>query len=65
MDPKLSANFQAFASSPSNTPVRRTVYASWALTYVLGGVMTALFALYVVGASLAAFKFVALRLRGA
>jgi hypothetical protein len=33
--------------------VRKTVYASWALTYVLGGVMTALFALYVVGVSLA------------
>lgn len=53
----LSAEFTAFAAAPSETPVRRTVYASWSLTYILGGAMTALFALYVFGASMAVVVF--------
>lgn len=61
----IAAEFKAFAAAPSQTPVRRTVYASWVLTYVLGGVMTALCALYVVGASLAALKYILKKLRAA
>ena len=55
---EIVAEFDAFAASadPAPTPVRRTVYASWALTYLLGGAMTALFALYVFGATMAALN---------
>jgi hypothetical protein len=54
----IAAEFAAFAASPEQGPVHRTVYASWALTYVLGGAMTALFALYVVGVTLAGLNAV-------
>jgi hypothetical protein len=53
---ELSAEFAAFAAAPSETPVRRTVYASWSLSYLLGGAMTGLFALYVFGAIMAALN---------
>lgn len=54
---ELSAEFDAFAASPTAEPVRRTVYASWSLTYILGGAMTGLFAFYVFGASMAMLNF--------
>lgn len=59
---ELSAEFEAFAAAPADTPVRRTVYASWSLTYILGGAMTALFALYVFGASMATLSFLTKRI---
>lgn len=54
---EIVAEFDAFAASSDPAPVRRTVYASWSLTYLLGGAMTGLFALYVVGAIAATIKF--------
>lgn len=62
---ELSAEFASFAAAPSETPVRRTIYASWSLTYILGGAMTGLFALYVFGASMVTLKFAVQKLRGA
>jgi hypothetical protein len=46
---EISAGFEAFAASPDQGPIRKTIYASWALTYGLGGAMTSLFVLYVIG----------------
>jgi hypothetical protein len=59
---EIVAEFDAFAASENPAPVRRTVYASWSLTYILGGAMTALFALYVVGAGLAVLNFLRKRM---
>lgn len=54
---EIVAEFNTFAASSDPAPVRRTVYASWSLTYILGGAMTGLCALYVVGAALATLNF--------
>lgn len=47
------ARFDAFRRDAAATRQTVEVYASWWLSYVLGGVVTALCALYVVGAVLA------------
>jgi hypothetical protein len=59
---EIVAEFDAFAASANSEPIRRTVYASWSLTYLLGGAMTGLFALYVVGAALATLNFLRKRI---
>jgi hypothetical protein len=61
---ELSAEFDAYAAASTPEPLRRTVYASWALTYILGGAMTALFALYVFGASMAGLSVLRNRIIG-
>lgn len=53
----IVARFDAFAASRSAAPVAIQVHASWWLSYVLGGVMTALCALYVLGVALAVVTF--------
>lgn len=53
----IVAQFDRFAAARNAEPVSIQVHASWWLSYVLGGVMTALCALYVVGAALAIVTF--------
>lgn len=53
-DPELAENtvkvFNEFVASKSSEPLKLTIYASWALSYILGGVATFLCGLYVFGA---------------
>ncbi len=47
------ARFERFIAEPNPAPVKISLYASWWLSYVLGGVATAFAALYLGGALLA------------
>ena len=51
--PLQAAKVQAFLNNPTAEPLIFTATAGWALTYLLGGTMTALSSLYCVGAILA------------
>jgi hypothetical protein len=53
---EIAAQFDRFAVDKRSEPMVFSVYASWWLSYVLGGVMTGLFALYAVGVVLAVFS---------
>jgi hypothetical protein len=46
----VAGHFKRFTEEPDARAQRISVYASWGLTYVLGGVMSLLTALYVFGA---------------
>jgi hypothetical protein len=48
---EVAARFKRFAAAEHADPERFPVYASWGLTYGLGGVMTFLTALYLLGAA--------------
>lgn len=50
---QIVEKFDEFKSSRTPTPLKITAYASWSLSYVLGGCMTALCAFYLTGATLA------------
>ncbi|MBL8700701.1 MAG: hypothetical protein JNK67_20175 [Alphaproteobacteria bacterium] len=54
---EIVARFERFAAAPDAPPVSIEVYASWSLSYLLGGAVTALCALYVTGAVLAVLTF--------
>lgn len=49
--------FDEFKSSESAGPLKVAVYASWALSYILGGVVTAFCALYLFGAAIAVLLY--------
>lgn len=53
----ISAQFEKFAAGNSAEPMTFSVYASWSLSWILGGVATAFCALYIVGATLAVLTF--------
>jgi hypothetical protein len=50
----ISAQFTQFLADKTAGPVAISVYASWSLSYLLGGTATAFAALYAIGACLAA-----------
>ncbi|MEZ4633222.1 MAG: hypothetical protein R2880_21335 [Deinococcales bacterium] len=52
-----------YLAEESKQPLEKTLYASWSLSYILGGIMTALCGLYVVGAALAIITFPFKKLR--
>lgn len=52
----VSARFQQFLTNRAADAMTVPVYASWSLSYLLGGAVTALTALYVIGACLALIK---------
>jgi ABC-type sugar transport system permease subunit len=54
---EISRQFDEFVVIRSPEPMTFAVYASWPLSWILGGVVTALCALYVVGATLAVLTF--------
>ena len=54
---KIVKEFDMFVSTGSAKPLVFQVYASWALSYILGGVATAFCGLYVIGAALAILTF--------
>jgi hypothetical protein len=60
----ISAQFKQFLTASTAEPVTVSVYASWRLSYLLGGAMTALAALYVIGACLTILAIPFNRLRG-
>ena len=51
--PVQAEQIKAFLDNPAAEPFVLTATAGWAFTYLLGGVMTGLCALYCVGATLA------------
>lgn len=53
----ISDQFKQFLADRAAKPVAISVYASWRLSYLLGGAVTALAALYVIGACLAILSF--------
>lgn len=53
----IVTQFDQFVADRTATPVSTPVYASWSLSYVLGGVVTSLCALYVTGVVLAILTF--------
>lgn len=53
---EVSARFDQFAKGASAGPEIVPVYASWGLSYVLGGVVTFVFGLYVFGATVAVLQ---------
>lgn len=53
----IAAQFDKFAADKTSEPLTFDVYASWALSYILGGVATALCAFYVVCVALAVLLF--------
>lgn len=53
----IVARFDHFVADQVAAPVSISVYASWSLSYVLGGVVTSLCALYVTGVVLAVLTF--------
>jgi hypothetical protein len=53
----IAAQFDRFVTAKGSEPIVRSVYASWWLSYVFGGVVTGLFALYAVGVVLAILSF--------
>lgn len=61
-DPDLAKNvaarFDAFARNAAAPPEKIEVYASWGLSYVLGGVATFLCGFYLLGATIAVLQFV-------
>lgn len=60
-EPELAENtvkvFNDFVASKSPEPLKLTIYASWALSYLLGGVATFFCGLYIFGAVVSALKF--------
>ncbi|WP_342362982.1 hypothetical protein [Terrarubrum flagellatum] len=54
---ETEAKFDRFMAEQNPAPLRISVYASWWLSYVLGGVATAFAALYLCGAFLAIVTF--------
>lgn len=50
---ETDARFERFLAEPNPAPVRISLYASWWLSYVLGGIATGFAALYLGGAFLA------------
>lgn len=54
---KIAKRFDEFVADKAAGPIVFDVYASWSLSYVLGGVATSLCALYVGGATLAVLMF--------
>ena len=60
-DPELAEKtvkvFNEFVASKSPEPLKLTIYASWALSYILGGIATFLCGLYVFGAVVSIIKF--------
>ncbi|WP_457795994.1 hypothetical protein [Methylocystis sp. S23] len=54
---EVSARFDQFVKSAAPAPEKISVYASWGLSYVLGGVATFLCGFYVFGATVAVFQF--------
>lgn len=60
-DPELAEEtvktYNEFVSSKSTEPLKLTIYASWALSYILGGVATFFCGLYVFGAVVSIIKF--------
>lgn len=59
----IAAQFKQFQTAEIAKPVTISVYASWRLSYLLGGAMTALAALYLIGACLAILSIPFNRLR--
>lgn len=60
----ISAQFKQFLTASTAEPVTVSVYASWRLSYLLGGAMKALAVLYVICACLAILAIPFNRLRG-
>ncbi|QGM98164.1 hypothetical protein [Methylocystis parvus] len=54
---EVSAKFDQFAKSGAAGPMTVSVYASWGLSYVLGGVATFFCGFYVFGATVALAQF--------
>lgn len=54
----ISARFAQYLASGSSEPVRISVYASWSLSYLVGGALSALAAFYIVCACLAVISLV-------
>ena len=54
---KIPARFDQFVASGSDGPVKVSLYASWRLSYILGGVLTGLAALYLFGALASVVSF--------
>jgi hypothetical protein len=66
-DPDLARQivkqFDDFKASESTGPLTFAVYASWSLSYILGGIATFFTALYILGAALAIVTFPLKRMR--
>jgi hypothetical protein len=66
-DPDLAKQivkqFDDFKASESTGPLTFAVYASWSLSYILGGIATFFTALYILGAALAIVTFPLKRMR--
>jgi len=60
----ISTRFEELVASRSSEPVRMTVYASWSLSYLLGGALSVLTALYLGGACLALLAWLTRAIRG-
>jgi len=54
----IAAQFKGFVADKSADRLSIPVYASWALSYVLGGIVSFLFGLYLFGAMAAILRFV-------
>lgn len=54
---QTEARFDRFIADPNPAPIKISLYASWWLSYVLGGIATAFAALYLGGALLAILTF--------
>jgi hypothetical protein len=53
----IAAQFKDFVADKTTTTISMPVYASWALSYVLGGVVSALCGLYLLGSLAAILRF--------
>jgi hypothetical protein len=60
----IAAQFGSFANDRNAQPVRISVYASWGLSYVLGGIATFFAALYLFGAAASGLQFLLRQVRG-
>jgi len=60
---EISKQFDQFLTSASNEPVKFSVYASWGLSYVLGGIASFFAAFYLFGALVSVVIYPFKRLR--